>query len=220
MTILRFLRRPLGAALITAAALAAFLFNAQPVKRALAQGIQHLATLTGTEELLVNFPCTVSCSVSPAVLATYLRTSSLLFSQTVSSGDAATTGEQTLASYSLPANSLSVGSRLAIRAVFQTGADGNTKTMKVYFGASSFSSGAVTGSGKITTIFVNVAQTGTATQTISAEIQNDATPAANALTLGTDTAASPIIIKATGTNGTAVFNEIYLADFYVWRFGN
>jgi hypothetical protein len=74
------------------------------------------------------------------------------------------TGEETLASYSLPGGTLDTGEQLVIRAVFSTAANGNNKTMKVYFGASSISSGTVTGNAKTTSARMDVVKTGTATQ--------------------------------------------------------
>ncbi len=196
-------------------------WNGDAVRQAIGQGMQELTTLTGAEQVPLWSPCTVSCFTKLSTIGSYQRSAALLFSQTVSSGDGTTTGEQVLATYSLPGGTLAVGTRLTIRATFQTGATGNNKTMKVYFGASSISSGAVSDNAKVTIATLYITKTGAATQTVVGELIHDATPVSNVLFSGTDNDANAIVIKATGTNGTGgVANEIYLADFLVSRSGN
>ena len=93
--------------------------------------------------------------------------------------------------------------------------------MKVYFGASSISSGAVSDNAKVTIATLYITKTGAATQTVVGELTHDATPVSNVTFQGTDNDANAIVIKATGTNGTGgVANEIYLVDFLVQRSGN
>lgn len=48
-------------------------YSAAPVSRLAAQGIQLLASLAGTEQVVLNYPCTVSCGVTTATLKTYVN---------------------------------------------------------------------------------------------------------------------------------------------------
>ena len=193
--------------------------NGPVVRQALAQGIQLLTSLTGTEQFVLNYPCTVSCGVTSSTVAGYVRGTSLLYTTSPASGDASTTNEQTLASYALPANTLKVGSKLIIRAAFSAAANGNNKTMKCYFGAASISSGAVANNNKNTVCEMIVSKTGTNAQTVYATMQTDVTPITPVVTLATETDTAAITIKATGTNGTSSAGDIIMEDFSVELLG-
>lgn len=209
--------------LAAAAFLALFVgigFYGTVVRQAIAQGMTQLTALVGTEQITgMGYPCTVSCFVTTGTVAGYARSTQLLFTTLVSSGDGSTTGEQTLASYALPANTLNVGTKLIVRASFLTASDGNNKTMKCYFGATSISSGAVADNNKVTTCQVVVTKTGASTQTFWASMTHDTTNITGVAAAPTETDTSAITIKATGTNGSAVLNEIFLVDFSVERLG-
>lgn len=60
-----------AAALLVAGALAGTI---GPVQRAISQGMVQIFVLTGTEQISLNYPCTVSCFVSSATLANYGQT--------------------------------------------------------------------------------------------------------------------------------------------------
>src|SRR5579862_9858309 len=61
--------------------------------------------------------------------------------QTAAAGTGADTTEDTLYTYTLPANAFSIpGKAVRIRAWGTTGATGNNKTVKLYFGATAFAS--------------------------------------------------------------------------------
>jgi hypothetical protein len=54
--------------------LAAFATTIGPVQRAVGQGMVQVFSLAGTEQISLNFPCTVSCFVNSATLANYAQT--------------------------------------------------------------------------------------------------------------------------------------------------
>lgn len=68
MNILRYLRN--AAFAVGAVALLATL---GPVQRVIGQGMVQISSLTGTEQVSLNFPCTVSCFVSTATLAGFTQ---------------------------------------------------------------------------------------------------------------------------------------------------
>ena len=52
---------------------AALIFTVGPVKHALSQGMQHFTALAGTEQILLNYPCTVSCYITTNDVKTYVN---------------------------------------------------------------------------------------------------------------------------------------------------
>jgi hypothetical protein len=60
---------------ILAAFAAAAAMTMGPVQRTVAQGMVQLFTLTGTEQISLNYPCTVSCFITTNTLAGYSRQS-------------------------------------------------------------------------------------------------------------------------------------------------
>jgi hypothetical protein len=130
---------------------------------------------------------------------------------------AAGTAEQTLATYSLPANALDqAGRKLRIRTAWHAATNSNNKTVKLYFGASSISTGTLTTSNKNGWLELIVTKSGSSTQIVWGTGLVDTTaitPYLNASGSDTDTAA--IVIKATGQDGTDSAGDITLHDFFV-----
>lgn len=191
------------------------------VKPVLAQvpGAQVLNTLTGGE-YIQNWNATVSQLFSSATLAGYTRSTALLYTTLTAVPDAALNTEQTLASYSLPGGTLSVGTKLRILASFSAGADGNNKTFKCYFGASVISSGVLTTNAKNGSCELIVTKIAAAAQIAYGNMLVDTTPITGYVNLaGSDNDASAITIKFTGTNGSSVAGDIVLNDFSVERLG-
>lgn len=195
------------------------LFATSPKLRA--QGMQLLTSLTGTEQLILNYPCTVSCGTTTSTLAGYVRGTGLLYTTTGTAGSTGTTAEQTLGSYSLPASTLNTGTKLRIGASFTAAANADTKTFKCYFGASVITSGALLTNNKNGSCEVIVTETGASKQIAYGNMLVDVTPITGYVnTTGTDVYTSPIIIKFTATQGSAQANDVILNDFYVERLGN
>jgi hypothetical protein len=165
------------------------------------------ATLTGAETFpvdtnLANNGNPQTAIVSTQTLTNYIRGTTLLYVTGTPVAGIAGTGEQTLLTYSLPANTLAAGRMLKIRASYSLAANGNNKTVKCYFGASNISSGVVATNAKNGSCEVNVIYTGAATQTVYGNLLNDTTAITGYVNAGTDATTSAVVIKVTGTGGT------------------
>ena len=140
-----------------------------------------------------------------------MRIPALLHVGTTSLGTGSNTTETDLQTYTLPANALAIDNRgVRIRAWGDTGGNGNTKTIRLYFGASVVQSNTTTTApnnvdwvidasifryaGNSQT-FHSVMHVGTALQAVVSSIL---TTADNAT----------ITIKVTGQNGTASSSDI------------
>lgn len=140
----------------------------------------------------------------------------VIYTTIATAATAAGTAEQVLGTYSLPANALdATGRRLRIRASFHCATNGNTKTMKLYFGAASISSGALTTSNKNGWLQLDLVKSGASTQIVTGTGLVDVTPITTGVTAGTDTDTAAIVIKFTGTDGTDSAGDIVLEDFAV-----
>ena len=132
--------------------------------------------------------------------------------QTGATSTTATTAEVTLQSYTLPANTLSTaGQSLRITCWGQTASDSNNKTMKLYFGSTAVSTVAAGSVGQSWWLDMIVMRTAAATQ---ATLQRgfagtgSVTPIAVVASAGAETLTSGVLIKCTGTNGTASASDI------------
>jgi hypothetical protein len=111
-------------------------------------------------------------------------------------------GEDTLMSYTLPKNTLgNAGDKLEIEAFGTLAANGNSKTIKLYFGSQViFSTGAVASNALDWHIRAAVLRTGAATQIITSQFSGDTvlvTQTAD-FVAGTQSLAADVIIKCTG----------------------
>lgn len=114
------------------------------------------------------------------------------------------TSEQTLMTYSLPAGMLKRnGQSLRIKAWGLTGTNSNDKTFKLYFGATSISTGTQTGSAKVCELNMEVLRLGDASATILSGGVADSTNLARANAANTDDLTAAVVIKLTGTGGTS-----------------
>lgn len=183
-------------------------------------GVQVLTSLVGTE-YIANQNAVVSQVFSTSSLAGYARGQALLYTTTATNGAPATTAESTIISYSLPANTLNVGTKLWIKASFSAAADSNNKTIKCYFGASVISSSTLSTNNKNGTCDLIVTKVGASKQIVYANMLVDTTQITGYVnTTGTDTDTSAIGIKVTVTAATPVANEIIVNDMSVERLGN
>ena len=203
--------------LLGAVLLIAGVFNADKIK---AQGMQLLTSLVGTEQLILNYPCTVSCGTTTATLAGYVRGTGLLYTLPGTVGSTGTTAEQTLASYAIPANTLNTGTKVLVGASFTAAANADTKTFKCYFGASVISSGALVTNNKNGSCQVTATKTGSDMQEVYANMLVDVTNITGYVNAGTDTDTSAITVKFTATQGSTIVNDVILNDFWVQRLGN
>lgn len=113
-----------------------------------------------------------------------------------------TTAEQTLATYTLPANRIATnGDAVRIKCWGTTAANSNVKTIKIYFGATSFSSATAGGApnNKAFDAEMLVVRSAAATQNIVGRIAFDlTTQTTQTSTAGTDTWTTNQTIKCTG----------------------
>lgn len=142
---------------------------------------------------------------------------SLDYTTTASVATGSGTAEQTLATFSLPANTLGASDRKVVcRASFSAAGNSHTKTFKLYAGASVISSGALTTNAKNGVAEIVLTRTGSKTQIAWGTMLVDTTPITpyvNTAATEDDTAA--IVFKFTGTDGTDAAGDIVLNDFSV-----
>lgn len=142
----------------------------------------------------------------------------VVYSITASAATTTGTGEQTLGTYSLPANSLdTAGRNLRINACFKHAANTNTVTSRLYFGAAVISDAGMTATGSVQCLWMVVLKTGSNTQNVVAGGQKGTvvTMLAAAYTAATETDTAGITIKATGQDGTSSAADDTLVSFTV-----
>ena len=150
-----------------------------------------------------------TAAINTLALAVNAQATTRLYSNGTSSGTPADTNEDILMSYSLPAGFLStVGQTLEIVAFGTCAANGNNKTMKLYFGASVISSGTLTTNNKNWVARLTVIRNAASTQAVLGEMLVDTTNITPYFNAGSDTDTSVITIKVTGQSGTGTASDI------------
>lgn len=135
--------------------------------------------------------------------------SGLLNAQTAAVATGTGTAEQTLQQYTAPANTLaSAGQALRITCWGTTGANGNTKTMKLYFGASVVTTPAAATNAKGWNLTMLVMRRTATTQGVNGNGLVDVTPVTPMTTDGAETLTAGVLIKCTGTDGTSSASDI------------
>lgn len=144
-----------------------------------------------------------------------------LYSITAPAALATGTSEQTLATFSLPANALDqVGRIIRIRAGFVTTNNAHAKTCKIYFGTTALSTGSVTTALATPWLEMYVTRgldTGAAVQMITGGGigGTDGLTNVSIATEASDDMTAAIVIKATGQTGTSGAADIVLVGFFV-----
>lgn len=132
-------------------------------------------------------------------------------------GNGADTTEDVIATWSLPANTLTAGTKgLRVRAWFHCASNADNKTMKLYFGSSVITTPTAATNNKNAYLELDIYRTGSSTQSVFGRGLVDTTsvtPYHNTSSAETDTAA--ITIKASGTAGTGNANDIVCDAFIV-----
>lgn len=136
-----------------------------------------------------------------------------LYGNAVAVNTTAVTTEETLFTYTLPAGYLATaGDSVRAECSATTGATANTKTLRLYFGASVISTGAVAANAN--NLYLTMTTTRGATGAAQAFVGNgiggttSVTPVAIVNTAGTDDLSTALVIRCTGQNGTAAANDI------------
>lgn len=122
-----------------------------------------------------------------------------------SAGNGADQTEDTLRSYSIAANTMGTNGvqGFRIRAFGVTGASGDNKVVKLYFGSTSVSSGTITDNAKNWFFDMTVWRSGASTQVVVCEVQHDTTANAPTVTTATETETAAILVKVTGQDSSA-----------------
>lgn len=179
----------------------------------LAAGAANLSIYTGPagSNPTADFPIGLG-TVNQLVQAINSGVGGLINAQTGSVGTTAVTSEEVLQTYTLPANTLAVaGQSIRVTCPYTTGATANNKTVKLYFGASVISTPTYAGNAQVGRLSFIVTRTGAATQKFFGSGMagtGSLTPVAEVYTAGTDALTAGVVIKCTGTNGTAAANDI------------
>lgn len=136
-----------------------------------------------------------------------------LYGNAVAVNTTAITTEETLFTYTLPAGYLAnAGDTVVAECSEASAATANNKTLRLYFGASVITTGAVASNG--TGMYLKMSATRGATSTAQAFVGTGTagaagvSPVAVTNTAGTDDMAAAIVIKCTGQNGTAAANDM------------
>lgn len=132
-------------------------------------------------------------------------------------GNGADTTDDTLFTYTLPANALNTtGQAIRVTAWGGFAANGNNKRVIINFGTYQISTGTITDNAKGWKAQMIVGRNGASSQVISGEILHDTTWITEAFSTQTITDTAPIVIKITGasqTSGTA--NDVVAYGFLV-----
>ena len=129
---------------------------------------------------------------------------------TTAVGTDADTVEKDLITYSLPANRLGVnGQAIRITAWGSAAVNGNTKTIRLDFGATTLRAiGPSAINGLDWRIDGLVVRTGAATQDAMATESLDVSAQDTTITTPVETLSGAVVVKITGENGTAAANDI------------
>jgi hypothetical protein len=165
-----------------------------------------ISTITGPQE-----PANLNATLNGIILQLNAGVGNIS-AQSVAAATIANTTETTLQQYTLPANALTVaGQGVLVTCWGTTGATANNKTRKLYFGTTStITTAAEAANAQSWWLALKVMRTGAATQTtLGTGMAGTAsvTPL-NSVVAGTDALTADVLIKCTGTNGTAAANDI------------
>lgn len=147
----------------------------------------------------------------PALKIAGANVGGVLTVNTTQAGTTSVTTEEDLWSYSLPANTLNANGRgVRITAFGSFAANGNTKTLRLKFGGSNIVSYAIATNNSGWEASGIVIRTGASTQLAGGNklLTNSATLLSSGIVTPAEDTTAAIVIKVTGTNGTASANDI------------
>jgi hypothetical protein len=146
------------------------------------------------------------------------RPEGIIYTATGTAGGAATTVEQTLGTFSLPANSLdTAGRRIRIVAMFSKAANTDQITGKLYWAGTSYSSGSVTSNATNVRLQLDVVQSSFANVQVVTGVGwvGTGTQLNPLTTTVSGTQANAQTIQATCTQGSSTANDCVLQDLEV-----
>lgn len=177
--------------------------------------VQYLDVVERNTTAADYYPVTAPIGKS----ATFAKPAIRLYSKIGATvGTTAVTTEETLGTYTLPANAFSTyGDCVNIASSGTTAGNGNTKTIKVYFGSAVISTNDATTApnAKDWTSTGRMCFTAASAQAGFGNMMIGATPQTAKVVVPTETTTAGIVIKVTGQNGTASANDIKLYTFEV-----
>lgn len=136
-------------------------------------------------------------------------TGGLANAQTAATSTTATTSEVTLQQYTLPANTLATaGQAIRVYCWGTTAANAQNKTMKLYFGSTSIATPTAATNNKGWYLEAIVMRRTATTQGVLAKGLVDTTAVTPANTDAAETLTGNVLVKCTGTNGTASSGDI------------
>lgn len=128
---------------------------------------------------------------------------------TTAASTGANTNETTLQQYTLPGGTLAnAGDSVRVSCWGVTATNSNNKTMKLYFGSSSIATPTAATSNKGWRLTMTVMRRTATTQAVDSSGLVDTTPVTPANSDGAETLSGAVLIKCTGTNGTASSGDI------------
>lgn len=176
---------------------------------------KNLATITATPQ----DPSQITALYNALVNNLKSYGPGLLNGQTTSVGNAADTTDDTLHTFTLPANFLAgigTNSGLRITAWGTTAANGNDKRFRLLFGTTVISSGTVTINAKNWWAQLLVLRSGVSTQSVCGLATSDAVDIATYYAAGTEDETAAITIKSTGASQTTgAANDVVGKGFLV-----
>lgn len=212
-----FLRSMVFAGAVVAALAVSFV---QPVKVAAQSAGQFVTSLLANDAIQIYRQGTAAnVFVTAENLAAYTRGQSLLYTTIATAATTVSTGELTLASYTLPANTCDSGTKFLIRSSFSAAATANNKTMRLYFGSAAISSGTVPLNGQNNVLQLMVTCQGGNSQIVWGTGFQPTTAIVPYVNYAASVVTGTILIKATGQNASAATADIILNDFSVERLG-
>ncbi len=168
----------------------------------------NLSLLSGPQ---YSEPSQILATVNTLIRNINAGVGGLINAQTAAVATGTGTAEQTLQTYTMPANQLaSAGQAVRVRCWGTTGANGNNKTRKLYFGASVITTATEAANAQNWVLELVIMRTGAATQSVSGTgLAGTAgvTPLSY-VNQGTDNLAASVVIKCTGTDGTSSASDI------------
>lgn len=178
----------------------------------IAASVPTLATRAANISLLTgpNDPSQGQITINSLIQSINTGVSGMVNAQYTAAGNGADTSEDTLYTYTLPANTLkNPGQTLHIHCWGATAANGDNKTMKLYFGASVVPTPTAATNNKGWDMWLHVTRTGSTTsQVVIGTGLVDTTSVTPYNNAGTDDMTTALTIKCTGTAGTGNANDI------------
>ncbi|WP_020471473.1 hypothetical protein [Zavarzinella formosa] len=173
---------------------------------AMTSSLAHAGSYT-TSNYCENGACTFNSATTFAAgsVASSFKPEGLASSQFSAAGvgNAADTTDDVLFSYTLPASALNTtGQAIEVTCFGGTAANGNNKTIKLWFGSELISSGVITDSNKNWTSSMVIGRTGASAQLVRATMVHDTSTITPYLATGAETDTAAITIKCTGASGT------------------